>query len=172
MPHGTCFFWNPLLIALNALSDSATALAYFSMPAMLIYFVRKRRTVPFRWLLVMFALFIVACGTTHVLGVWTIWHPDYWLDGGAKAVTALVTIATATAFFPALPKLLAMRSPAELDALNAQLTRSLAEKETLLAALRARGTRFQPIPSSRAPGATSGVRRRLALRRNVPSQQR
>ena len=133
MPHGMCFLWNPRLLAVNVVSDSATVLAYFSMPAMLLYFVRKRRTVPFGWLLSMFALFIGACGTSHALDVWTIWHPDYWIDGGAKAATALASIATAAALFPALPKLLAMRFPAELDALNAQLTRSLAEKETLLA---------------------------------------
>ncbi len=134
MPHGMCFLWNPRLLALNVVSDSATAIAYFSLPAMLMYYVRKRRSVPFGWLLLMFALFIVACGTTHVLSVWTIWHPDYWLDGGAKAATAVVSVATAAAVFPALPKLLAMRFPAELDALNAQLIRSLAEKERLLAA--------------------------------------
>ncbi len=134
MPHGMCFLWNPRLLALNVVSDSATVLAYFSMPATLLYFVRKRRTVPFGWLLLMFALFIVACGTSHALDVWTIWHPDYWIDGGAKAATAVASIATAAALFPTLPKLLAMRFPVELDALNAQLTRSLAEKETLLAA--------------------------------------
>jgi two-component system NtrC family sensor kinase len=61
MPHGMCFSSNPRLLALNVVSDSATAIAYFSLPAMLLCFVRKRRSTPFGWLLSMFALFKGSC---------------------------------------------------------------------------------------------------------------
>ena len=42
MPHGMCFLWQPELIALHVASDSAIALAYYSIPVALGYFVWKR----------------------------------------------------------------------------------------------------------------------------------
>src|SRR4030065_582573 len=93
MPHGHCYLWQPGVLWLHVLSDTLIAAAYFSLPVALIYFVSKRRDLVFKPLFVMFGVFILACGMTHVMGVWTIWVPAYWLDGGIKAVTALVSVA-------------------------------------------------------------------------------
>jgi hypothetical protein len=71
MPHGMCFLWQPELIALHVASDSLIALAYYSIPIALIYFVLKRKDLAFPAIFVLSGLFILACGTTHVLGVWT-----------------------------------------------------------------------------------------------------
>ena len=81
LPHGVCFLWDESLLLLHVVSDSIIALAYYSIPIALIFFVRQRRDLAFSWIFVLFAVFIVACGTTHVLGIWTIWYPTYWLDG-------------------------------------------------------------------------------------------
>jgi hypothetical protein len=54
-------------------------LAYYSIPVALWYFVRRRTDLPFTWIFVMFAVFIFACGTTHLIAVWKIWQPVYWL---------------------------------------------------------------------------------------------
>ena len=51
MPHGYCFLWNPGLIGLHVISDSLIALSYLSIPFTLGYFVRKRRDLPFHWML-------------------------------------------------------------------------------------------------------------------------
>ena len=32
----------------------------------------------------LFGAFILACGATHALSLWTIWHPDYLLAGAVK----------------------------------------------------------------------------------------
>jgi signal transduction histidine kinase len=72
----------------------------------------------FSWVFVMFAAFILACGTTHVLGLWTLWVPVYWLDGAVKAVTAVLSLATAVVLFPLIPKALALPSPTELRRAN------------------------------------------------------
>jgi PAS domain S-box-containing protein len=109
MPHGMCYLWNPALISLHVGSDSIIALAYYSIPLELVYFVRKRRNIPFPRIFWMFAIFIFACGTTHLLAVWTVWHPNYWLDGIAKAFTALVSITTALLLVPVLPEALALQ---------------------------------------------------------------
>jgi anti-sigma regulatory factor (Ser/Thr protein kinase) len=131
-PHGHCYLWMPKLIFLHVLSDSVIALAYFSIPGLLIYFVRKRRDLPFTSLFLMFGLFIVSCGTTHLMSIYEIWHGAYWLSGAIKAVTAVSSIATAIMMIPLLPRALALRSPAELDRINRELSRTLGEKEQAL----------------------------------------
>jgi diguanylate cyclase (GGDEF)-like protein/PAS domain S-box-containing protein len=114
MPHGTCYLWLPSILWLHILSDATIALAYFSIPFALWYFVNKRTDLAYRWVFVLFGLFILLCGTTHLMSIWTIWHPDYWLDGLIKLATALVSIATALLIWPLLPKLLALPSPQAL----------------------------------------------------------
>jgi hypothetical protein len=47
MPHGYCYLWRPGLVWLHLMSDALIALAYFSIPFTLIYFIRKRKDVPF-----------------------------------------------------------------------------------------------------------------------------
>jgi signal transduction histidine kinase len=114
LPHGVCFLWDESLLLLHVVSDSVIALAYYSIPIALIFFVRRRKDLAFSWIFVLFAVFIVACGTTHLLGIWTIWHPAYWLDGTVKAITATVSLVTAILLWPLIPKALALPSPAQL----------------------------------------------------------
>jgi hypothetical protein len=79
MPHGHCYLWLPELLWANVVSDALIAFAYLTIPVTLVYFIRKRRDLPFDWMFGAFGVFILACGSTHVLDIWTIWHPDYWL---------------------------------------------------------------------------------------------
>src|SRR5260370_19591935 len=90
VPHGECLLWLPSLITLFVGSDTSIGLAYVSISATLIYLVyTTRRTIPFQWVFVAFGIFIIACGTTHFLDVWTLWVPVYWLLGTVKVLTAL-----------------------------------------------------------------------------------
>src|SRR6266403_6129097 len=84
MPHGYCYMWDRGLVWLHLTSDVLIALAYFSIPITLVYFVRKRRDLPFNWMFLLFGLFIVGCGTTHAMEVWTVWHGTYRLAGIIK----------------------------------------------------------------------------------------
>src|SRR5579885_3625526 len=90
MPHGHCYLWKPGVLWLHIMSDALIALAYYSIPFTLVYFIRKRKDIPFNWMFLCFAIFIIACGTTHLMEIVVIWHPLYWLSGIVKAVTALV----------------------------------------------------------------------------------
>lgn len=65
MPHGMCYLWNAPLVWLNVISDLLIALAYLAIPIALIYFIRRRRDVPFGWMFWCFGVFISACGATH-----------------------------------------------------------------------------------------------------------
>src|SRR5712675_3622803 len=107
MPHGYCYLWNTGLVWLHLVSDSLIALAYFSIPITLVYFIRKRRDLPFNWVFVCFGVFIIACGATHLMEVWNLWHADYWLAGFVKGVTALASVSTAILLIPLVPKVLA-----------------------------------------------------------------
>jgi PAS domain S-box-containing protein len=120
MPHGHCYLWQTDLIVLHVVSDALIALSYLSIPLTLGYFVRRRRDLPFAKVFWAFAAFIVTCGMTHVMEIWTLWTPLYWLSGWVKALTALASIATALMLFALIPRALALPSPAQLrDALDA-----------------------------------------------------
>ena len=121
MPHGQCYLWNPDLLRLHAISDSLIAVAYFSIPLTLVYFVRKRRDLPYPVLFLLFGAFIVACGTTHVMEVFTIWRPVYWLSGSIKAVTAAISLVTAVGLVRIIPEALALPSQEDLRRLNHEL---------------------------------------------------
>jgi PAS domain S-box-containing protein len=114
MPHGYCYLWNQGLVWTHVLSDSLIALAYLSIPVTLVYFIRKRRDVPFNWVFLCFGVFILACGATHAMEVWNLWHADYWLAGAVKVVTALASVSTAILLVPLIPRALALPSPEAL----------------------------------------------------------
>lgn len=128
MPHGHCYLWRPELLWLHILSDVLIAVAYFSIPFTLVYFIRKRRDLPFNWMFACFALFIVACGATHVMEIWSIWHPTYWLSGSIKAITALASVPTAVLLVKLVPSALALPSPSELRAAHEASHREMAER--------------------------------------------
>ncbi len=128
MPHGHCYFWKPELIGLHVASDALIALAYYSIPLTLLYFIRKRRDVPYPWIFLMFGGFIVACGTTHLLEIWSVWHGSYWLSGSIKAVTALLSVVTAVMLVKLVPQALLLRGPAELARLNLELEARIRER--------------------------------------------
>lgn len=106
MPHGMCYLWQPDILMLHVVSDSFIALAYFTIPVALIWFARKRRDLSFNWMFVCFALFIIACGTTHLMEIVTIWTPVYWASGTVKAITALASVPTAFLLVKLIPDLL------------------------------------------------------------------
>ncbi len=143
IPHGHCYLWKPELVWLHLLSDVLTGLAYYSIPVMLVYFVRKRRDVPFGWMFLMFSTFIVACGTTHLMDVWTLWYPTYWVSGLIKAITAFVSVVTALELVPLIPQALALPSPAQLEAANYQLAKEIAERKRTEEILRQSEQRWQ-----------------------------
>jgi len=122
MPHGFCFLWRPDVLWLHVLSDGTIAAAYYCIPLVLMFFIRRRRDLPFPAIFWMFSAFILLCGTTHVMSIWVLWHPNYFIEGWIKAATALVSVATAIMLIYDLPKALALVSAAQLAAENVQLT--------------------------------------------------
>ena len=128
MPHGMCYLWQPGLLWTHVLSDALIALAYFAIPATLAYSVYQGRQVlegsdrspiergaAYGWMFIAFGVFIFACGMTHVLGIWNVWRPDYWLSGGVKVVTAIASVGTAVALPPLVPRALRLLRDARVS---------------------------------------------------------
>lgn len=132
-------------MGLHITADTLIAIAYYSIPLTLTYFVRKRRDLPFDWIFQLFSTFIIACGTTHLLGIWTLWHPNYWASGTVKALTAGVSVYTAVALVPLVPKALLLPSPAQLEAANRELEREIAERKQIEEDLRQSEARYRAV---------------------------
>jgi len=116
MPHGHCYLWKPELVWLHLLSDLLIGMAYISISATLTYLVYKaRQDIPFQWMFLAFGLFIISCGASHLMEVWTLWTPVYWLSGEIKLITAVVSITTAIALPPLVPQVLALIETAKVS---------------------------------------------------------
>lgn len=135
MPHGHCYLWTPELLWTYIISDASIGVAFYSIPMALTYFVRKRTDLQFNWIFKLFSLFILFCGTTHLISVWTIWNPDYWLDASVTALTAIVSVATAIILWPLIPKALQLPSTAQLHEAVRLLEREVSDRKAVEAEL-------------------------------------
>ncbi|ACC83774.1 EAL domain-containing protein [Nostoc punctiforme] len=161
IPHGHCYLWKPELVGLHIVSDSLIALAYYSIPIALVYFVRKRQDFPFNWIFLLFATFIITCGTTHLMDIWTLWYPTYWLSGCIKAITAIISLYTASELIPLIPKALALPSHAQLEIANQELEREISIRKQAELALQEREAMLRRISDNLPNGAIYKVIREL-----------
>ncbi|WP_030006483.1 response regulator [Picosynechococcus sp. NKBG042902] len=129
MPHGSCYLWQTPLVGLHLMANLLTAIAYFSIPIMLVYFVKKRQDMPFSRVFILFSTFITACGIGHFLDMLTLWFPIYWIDGIEGSFTALISCYTAIELYTLLPKFLALKSPEELAIINQKLQLEVQERQ-------------------------------------------
>ncbi|WP_392535426.1 ATP-binding protein [Nostoc sp. C117] len=136
IPHGHCYLWKTGLVWLHIISDATIALAYYSIPFLLIYFITKRKDVPFNGVFLLFGAFIIACGSGHLMDIWTLWHPDYWIAGSLKALTAIISIYTAFALIYLMPQALMLPSPAQLGAINRALSSEIVQRKRIETELR------------------------------------
>src|SRR5205823_3600558 len=65
--HAYCYLNDRGLILLHVSTDSVIFLSYFAISVVLGYLVyRTRHELPFRWMVLAFGTFIIACGFTHL----------------------------------------------------------------------------------------------------------
>ncbi|MCF2948696.1 PAS domain S-box protein [Paraglaciecola aquimarina] len=113
MPHGHCYMWKPEILWLNVVSDVLIAFAYFSIPVAIYYFVKKRNDLEFKGIFILFSLFILCCGITHLVSIFVIWHGTYGIHGLSKLLTAIVSCITAYKVYQSMP--MALKLPSEQD---------------------------------------------------------
>ncbi|KAJ6723389.1 ETHYLENE RESPONSE SENSOR 1 [Salix koriyanagi] len=102
-----------LLVKYQYISDVLIAFAYFSIPIELIYFVQKSAFFPYRWVLVQFGAFIVLCGATHFINLWTFSMYSKAVAvvmTAAKIACAIVSCATALMLVHIIPDILSVKT--------------------------------------------------------------
>jgi len=109
MPHGHCYHWSPEILWTHVVSDATIALAYYAIPIVLgTFLIKRKKLIIFPEIIALFVAFIFLCGTTHLVAIYVTWNPIYEPQGWLKAITALVSIATAIVLIPKLPQLVAL----------------------------------------------------------------
>ncbi len=112
---GTAWREEPWLGWLHIGSDVAIWGAYTAIPVLIVFALWRSRSLPAPRVLALFAAFILACGTVHLIEAIMFWQPVYRLSGAAKLVTAVVSWATVIALASLAPRLLTFRSPQALE---------------------------------------------------------
>ncbi len=92
-----------------------------SIPAALIFLVRKRNDIPFSLIFWLFGMFIISCGFTHFMGALEFFQPYYNLGAVVNVLTAIASWVTVICLLPVLPKMLKLRSPVDLEVINLAL---------------------------------------------------
>jgi signal transduction histidine kinase/ActR/RegA family two-component response regulator len=141
IPHGHCYLWQPRLVAVHGISDLLIGLSYLAISLTLAYLVyRARDHIPFRWLVLAFGTFIIACGMTHFMELITLWTPVYWLAGDIKVITAMASVGTAIALPALVPRILELVRAQEIAERRSS---ELAESSALLAEEQAARTKAE-----------------------------
>jgi hypothetical protein len=88
---------HPAIIAAELITNLGIAIAFFMIPVALWRFTQRFEALPFRSVWVMFVIFILACGTSYLtrvaslfLGGWV-----YWVDVAVCTATLVASLGTA-----------------------------------------------------------------------------
>ncbi len=122
----TCGKWTGFHGWLYIISDLAIWSAYFAIPLIIILFIQKRQQeIPFLKVFWLFTLFILACGTTHLLDAIMFWYPAYRISGFLLLGTAVISWATVFSLIKIMPQALSLKSPAQLEKIIIERTAEL-----------------------------------------------
>lgn len=131
-PRWHCGEWTDFHGWLYIISDLAIWAAYFMIPIILVYFIKKKRNVPFHNVFILFGVFILACGLTHLIDAVIFWWPAYRLSALIRLITAIASWFTILALYRVIPMALTLKTPTELELIVKLRTNELAEKHKKL----------------------------------------
>ena len=135
-PHRLHFLEDIGLMWTLVAANIITFIAYTLIPVALVILIRKRKSLIYGKIFWLFGAFIVLCGLHHIVHVVTFWYPLYYLQAIVDSVMSVVSIFTAAALIPILPKAINLRDPEELEALNAELQSQITSRQDAEDALR------------------------------------
>ena len=141
-PRWYCGNWSSALGWLHILSDLAIAAAYLAIPAMLVYFRRRRGDLKLSKLTTLFAAFIIACGSVHLVEAIIFWFPVYRFAGVLKLATAVISLTAAAILLRYMPQVLAIPS---LASANRALTEEIQQRKQTEADLHRLKSRYEAI---------------------------
>ena len=124
----SCGRWTGFHGWMYILSDIAIWSAYFAISIIIIVFILKRKQeLPFIKIFWLFILFILACGTTHLIDAIMFWYPAYRLSSFLLLGTAVIYWTTVFFLIKTLPQALSLKSPAQLERIISERTSALEE---------------------------------------------
>ncbi len=135
LPPGYSYLWHPDVLWLNVLPDIGIAVACVAIAVVLMRIARRSRHLPFHALIIWSAILSLSYGATHVVSVWNVWHNDYWLQGWVKLMIAAAAIPTAWLLWRAMPSILALPAPQQLQQINDSLALANRELEAFTASV-------------------------------------
>ncbi len=122
-----CGEWTDFHGWLYITSDIMIWAAYFLIPVIIInYFSKKKGTIKFQKVYILFATFILLCGCTHLLDAMMFWFPMYRLSALVRFATGLVSLFTVYQLVKLLPTIFKQKTSTELE--KEILRREQAEK--------------------------------------------
>ena len=127
-PHGFCIAWDLPVLYTHIGADLLIALSYFAIPAIILVFLRRRQDKRLNAPALLFALFIAACGLSHLMSIVTMYLPYYGLQGVVKLFTGVVSFVTAIALWRMLPQALEIPAPDTLMEALADREREIGER--------------------------------------------
>ena len=136
MPHAVCWAPDPRLIWTMVVTNLVTFLSYLTIAWTLAFLVRRtKRVIAADWayFVVGFALFILACGSTHLMEVVTTWSPIFWVDAWTNIITAVLSAGVAIMLIQRVSAM-AFSINDYADRLTSTETEKLRVEESLVAA--------------------------------------
>lgn len=115
MPYSLSINWTSGLLRLSVVSGALITLAYYLLFSIFAYFVWRRKGLKFRWIYWVFAAFIPAYATVHLLPIVLPGQSLYWLDADMKAFTAVISTVTAIYLVRMIPQALRLPMQTELE---------------------------------------------------------
>ncbi|RYE01267.1 MAG: PAS domain S-box protein [Sphingobacteriales bacterium] len=114
-PRWHCGNWSDFHGWLYIISDLLIWSAYFAIPLTILRYVTRRVDVRFTRAYFLFAAFILACGSTHLLDAVIFWFPAYRLSALVRFFTGVISWVTVFYLLKLVPIALRYKSAEELE---------------------------------------------------------
>src|SRR5687767_3232988 len=115
-PRWKCGYWSDFHGYIYIASGLLVWVAYFLIPLIIVnYFYKKKATIRFRKVYILFASFILLCGSTHFIDALMFWIPMYRLNAIVRLITGVVSLLTVYHLVKVLPELFKQQTNLELE---------------------------------------------------------
>lgn len=132
MPRWMCGKWTEMHGWLYIVSNLAIWAAYFTIPFLIFFFIRRKKDLPFLNIFTWFILFIIGCGITHFTDAIMFWFPVYRLNALFLFITAIISWVTVYVLIKNIPKALELKTPAQLKKIIEEQTLQLTKANAAL----------------------------------------
>lgn len=138
-PRWNCGRWTDFHGWVYIAGDLLIWSAYFTIPLIIVMYVSRQRNtgIRFQRIYLLFASFILACGSTHLIDALIFWYPVYRFSALARVATGIISWTTVFFLVKSLPTALTLKSASALEAEVSQRRAAeseLVEKNAMLAA--------------------------------------